>query len=348
MPEISNLTMFDHLNQLLLDYPDEYLTKQHILEDYQGTLFKKTDKVKANPYYSQLDEAFKKMKKDLNARGLDFDYKNGRNAKDGFRFPQGIDNPMKELMSEHHKMRTKQLMRLLDKSVGLLPPTWMADWLSNAQTLAREKSKGAIIDFDQPSRLEHIEHVPTFFDAIENGCQVLRFDYRPGFGEEVVQLLFVPYYLKEYNQRWFVFGRSMTLDHQPLAYSICGMERIVGKITVAEELKEKQTSPMTAAEYFADIIGVTRKKNVKKLHIEIAANTKEAYYRLLTKPLHRSQRSIVAPDTDVRGQVSIDVIPNPELNAQLLAYGPDIEVMAPASFRSKFAEHVKALAKQYK
>lgn len=346
MGKQSKLTMFDHLNQLLLDYREEYLTYQHILEDYQERLFKKNETVKGNDYYSQLHEAVKKMKKVLRAKGMDFDYKNGRNVKDGFRYPQGVEDPMKEQCSEHHKMRTKQLLRLIEKSVGLLPPTWMADLLSNAQTLAKEEGQGTIIDFDQSSRLEHIEHVPTFFNAIESGKQVLSFGYRPKFGEEVVQMLFTPYYLKEYNQRWFVFGRSTTPDHKPLPYSILGIERIVGRISVAEEHEVAIKSPMLAKNYFKDIVGVTR-KNGSKLHIEIAANTPEAFYRLYTKPLHHSQKIVTEPSDGVKGVISIDVIANQELDSQLLAYGPDIKVLSPESYKEHFASRVEALAKQY-
>lgn len=338
--------MFDHLNQVLLDYREEYLTLRMILEDYQGHSFKKNDTVKGNDYYDQLHEAIKKMKKVLRTKGMDFDYKNGRNVKDGFRYPLDVEDPMKEQCSEHHKMRTKQLMRLVEKSVGLLPPTWMADLLSNAQTLAKEEGQGAIIDFDQSSRLEHIEHVPTFFNAIESGKQILRFGYRPRFGEEVVQMLFTPFYLKEYNQRWFVFGKSTTLDHKPLRYSICGIERIVGKISVAEELPEPVKSPMSAKNYFKDIVGVTR-KNGSILTIVIETNTPEAFYRLYTKPLHHSQKIVTEPGVGVKGVISIKVIPNQELNAQLLAFGPDIKILSPKEFKKPFESRVKALAEQY-
>lgn len=346
MGKSDKLTMFDHLNQLLLDYRKEYLTLQMILEDYQGHSFKKNDTVKGNDYYEQLHEALKKMKKVLRAKGMDFDYKNGRDVKDGFRYPQNVEDPMKEQCSEHHKMRTKQLMRLVEKSVGLLPPTWLADFVSNAQTLAKEKGQGAIIDFDQSSRLEHIEHVPTFFNAIESGKQVLQFGYRPKFGEEVVQILFTPHYLKEYNQRWFVFGKSMSLDHKPLPYSICGIERIVGRISVAEELKEPVKSPMSAKNYFKDIIGVTR-KNGPKLHIVIEAKTPEVFYRLYTKPLHRSQQIITEPGEGVKGVISIDVIANQELDSQLLSFGPDIKILSPVTYKEHFESRIKALAEQY-
>lgn len=342
----SKLTMFDHLDQLLLDYPDQYLTYQQILEDYQGSPFSKNDTLKGNPNWNSLHDAYKKMKRILKAKGLDFDYRNGRNAQEGFRYPDGVDNPMKEERSEHRKLRAKQLTRLIEKSAGLFPSTWLADLLSGAQTLAREQGNQPVIDFDQNLHLEHLELVPTFFDAIEQGHTTLRFKYRPKYGQEVTEILFRPNYLKEYNQRWFVFGQSMNLERRPLSLNICGLERIVGKVTIACDDEPQPVKPMPAS-HFRDIVGVTR-TNAHKQHIVIAANDAETYYRIHTKRLHHSQHSICPPTDGERGCLYIDVIPNPELDTLLMSFGPNIEILEPQTYREDFRAKVKAMAEMYK
>lgn len=343
---MSNKTMFDHLDDLLLDYRSEYLTYQQILEDYQGHPFGPLDTVQGNDNWSQLHEAYKKMKKILKAKGCNFDYSNGRDAKKGFRYPSELDNPMGEERSQHRKLRTEQLTRLIEHSAGLLPRTWMNDLLNEMQMLDQAEGKMVIIDFDHATQLEHMEHVPTLYDAIEHR-RVLRFSYRPKYDQEQVPLLFHPYYLKEYNQRWFVFGKATTPEGQPLPYSLCGIDRIEGKIMVVDGVDyQPMKEPQSASRHFSDIVGVTR-KNGKPQRIEIAANDRQTFYRILTKKLHRSQRTLAYPDDAERGRFVITVIPNPELDTLLMSFGPDIEVLSPADYRQSFIARVLRMGEMY-
>lgn len=343
---MSKKTMFEHLDDLLLDYREEYLTYQFILEDYQGKPFGPLDTVKGNDNWSQLHEAVKRMKKILRAKGYDFKYRNERDAAAGFRYPSCLDNPMQEERSQHRKLRSEQLTRLIAQSAGLLPRTWMADLLSEAQMLSREQGEAVLIDFDHATQLEHLEHVPTFFDAIEHQ-RVLRFTYRPKFGEATVELLFHPYYLKEYNQRWFVFGRAVAPDGQALPYSLCGVERIVGRIREADGVEyQPMRKPMAASNHFRDIVGVTRLSG-KLQRIELKVNDSQTFYRILTKKLHHSQRTLSYPEDGECGRFMITVIPNPELDTLLLGFGPDIEVLSPASYRQHLSARIHQMCRQY-
>ena len=66
----------------------------------------------------------------------------------------------------------------------------------------------------------------------------------------------------------------------------------------------------------------------------------------ITKPLHLSQR-IISED-DGYTKISINVKINKELISLLLSFGPDVEVIAPASLRAMIAKDTEAMLYKYK
>jgi len=78
--------------------------------------------------------------------------------------------------------------------------------------------------------------------------------------------------------------------------------------------------------YFKDIIGVTKNVADAPTHITFLATHKHAPY-IRTKPIHASQQII---ETNKEGVVfSIDVVPNFELERELLGFGEGIKVLSP-------------------
>ncbi len=344
--------LFIKIDEMLCDEPERYITNQEILEAYDGKKFehtaRRTDTVKGHPAHQSLQDAMKLIKKVLKEQGLSLDFKNGKDASAGFRYPQGVDDPMKSKKTNHRQMRSAQLQRLVAASTGLFPSSWLADLLVGAQSMIPQSGK--VIGFDQNLHLEHLNWIPTIFDAIEK-CLVLHFCYNPRYGEQEIPLLFHPYYLKEYNQRWFVFGYATDMDGKPQQYSCCAIDRIVGEISVRDdEAFHESQSKGFASDYFKDIVGVTRPKNKKPDTILIATNDAETHSRIMTKPIHAGSQRQVTPfskDFQQRGIISITVIPNNELDTLLLSYGAGIEVLKPQKYRDHFIQKVKALSLQY-
>ncbi len=83
-------------------------------------------------------------------------------------------------------------------------------------------------------------------------------------------------------------------------------------------------------EYFEDIIGVTRHENAEMQLIKLAFDVQIAPY-ILSKPLHGSQKVVSKNDSGL--VVSIEVIPNYELETLILSYGDRVKVIAPESFQ---------------
>lgn len=344
--------LFLKIDELLLDNPEHYFTNQEILEAYTGNKFKRTaretDTVSGHPQHETLKGAMRLIKKLLKEQGLSLEYKNGKDATDGFRYPQGVKDPMWKKKTNHKQMRSQQISSILKASSGLFPASWLSDLMDGIQCLTADNDK--YILFDQNPHLSHIQWVPTLFDAIERH-KVVKFLYNPKYGEEVIELLFHPYYLKEYNQRWFVFGYATDSEGHPSQYTNCPIDRIVSDVTACENVtyippKKKDF----AGTYFKDIVGVTRPKNKAPLEIRIATNDALTHGRIMTKPIHaKSQREVEAYDKDMgqRGIITFKVIPNKELDTLLLSYGAGIEVLGPDEYRKNFIEKVRALKDLY-
>lgn len=344
--------LFFKIDEMLLDDPEHFLTTQEILEAYSGKAFKKTpretDTISNSEYINQFRDVIKMIKSHLKKHGLKLDYKNGKDITKGFRYPQGVEDPMWRKKTDHKQMRSDQINRLIDASIGLFPTSWLADILAGAQSLAADENKCII--FDQNPHVAHIQWVPTFFDAIEKQ-KVVKFEYNPKYGEKVFELLFHPYYLKEYNQRWFVFGYATDIEGNPSQYTNCPIDRIVSDVTISDDViyippKKKNF----ASTYFKDIVGVNRPKNKKPKVIMIATNDALTHGRIMTKPIHdRSQRELRVYNKALgqRGIITFKVIPNNELDTLLMSYGAGIEVLEPNDYREDFMKKVKALKDLY-
>jgi predicted DNA-binding transcriptional regulator YafY len=97
-------------------------------------------------------------------------------------------------------------------------------------------------------------------------------------------------------------------------------------------------------DYFDDIIGVTRTENEVKQKIILHFNPDSAPY-VETKPLHPSQKKI---KQDANGYtVSIEVIPNYELEQLILSFGASVTVLEPSGFRKKVLRSLQKACLNY-
>ena len=93
--------------------------------------------------------------------------------------------------------------------------------------------------------------------------------------------------------------------------------------------------------YFDNVIGVTV-ADAPVQDIKLRFSQKRLQY-VLTKPIHKSQK---CSDPD-NGIISLQLIPNRELESLILSFGPDVEVLEPLSLRNQIQEKVKESFSHY-
>ncbi|MBK7390175.1 MAG: WYL domain-containing protein [Bacteroidetes bacterium] len=106
-----------------------------------------------------------------------------------------------------------------------------------------------LIQFETNNLAEGNRHLRELYKHLSKKS-VIKIEYKP-FGKEAFTCLISPYLLKEYNNRWFLFGKNHQTDYiQNLA-----LDRI--------EHIEKESVPFiddldfNPEEYFKDVIGVS-------------------------------------------------------------------------------------------
>jgi predicted DNA-binding transcriptional regulator YafY len=178
------------------------------------------------------------------------------------------------------------------------------------------------------------------FDFISHK-RVAHIEYQ-AYGEEKQSIVFHPYYLKQYNGRWFVFGYNEEEDIED--WNISVDDRIKA---IKETSKTYRSSSIDWREYFEDIIGVTKYRNKEVEDIVLHFYDKTANY-IKSKPLHGSQKAKWLDMNDNVLEVRLQVIPNYELERLILGYGKFVKVISPEHLKNLIANQHAEAAKQYK
>lgn len=212
------------------------------------------------------------------------------------------------------------------------------DW---ARTLLMQIESGMfgsysslVVSFQSNPDLKNIEIFGELLRAIVNK-KVLKLTYAP-FGKETFTENIYPYYLKQFNDRWFLIAQVVGYD----SYSNFALDRIENFEETNLEYKE---SDVNFEEYFDDVIGVTV-SDVDPIDILIKVY-KESISYVKTKPIHLSQRCM--EDKTDYAIFCINVKPNYELDSKLLSFGPSLEVLSPDSYKKHISDKIRAMNEKY-
>ena len=188
-------------------------------------------------------------------------------------------------------------------------------------------NSASVIDFEQNIYLKGLEYLSPLFNSIVNK-QCLRVTYRNFKGEEFVWDIH-PYYIKQYNTRWFL----LALNEEYQSITNIPLDRIEDCTPIG--LKYKPTD-IDFNEYFDDVIGVTipRDASVEKIKLKFSPHR---FSYITSKPLHGSQKIV----DEENGIIELSLIPNNEFYALLLSFGSDVEILEPQSVREEYMSQVK-------
>ena len=179
------------------------------------------------------------------------------------------------------------------------------------------------------------EHVSTLLDAAEER-QVMALSYK-GFGrEEQTEYVLEPLMVAERANRWYVIAyipgekRNRTF----------GLDRILK----LEKLERKAVAPReNLIKRMARYVGISLTEGEQQT-VKLRVSDMQSKY-LQTLPLHKSQK--MEPLADGRVEVTLEVIPNRDLEIEILKMGTGAEVLAPADLRQRLAEQVREMAAAY-
>lgn len=194
-----------------------------------------------------------------------------------------------------------------------------------------------IIFFDQNEYLKNIELLGQLLKAIQDK-DVLTITYQSFNQDNEENFIFHPYFLKQYNKRWFLYGQREDFD----TWTNLALDRI---IDFSKSYKhDYKASTQDPEEYFEDLIGVSKPIDQPALLIQIKINASLWPY-IASKPLHPSQK--VINKTSEHTTIQLDIIPNYEFYAQVLSFGPSVEVLEPVEVRHIVRIKIEESLKSY-
>jgi len=203
--------------------------------------------------------------------------------------------------------------------------------------LYKQQHKGrSYIEFEKNELLKGLSFIDPLHKAIINK-HTLMIEYKSFKGKEH-EMVFYPYLLKEFRNRWFLLG----IHRKGKAVMNLALDRIVAVSVLTNEKYFKP--PFDVSTYFADAIGVSKAPGQKPQTIVLYIVKEHAPY-VLTKPMHPSQKVL---KEDANGLFfSIDVIWNFELEREILGFGECIKVLSPKRLAGKIQSRIKQSIQNY-
>ena len=188
-----------------------------------------------------------------------------------------------------------------------------------------------IISFDTNEYVDGLEHLSPIFSAIV-GKRTLRITYKP-FGKDAREAIVSPYFIKQYNGRWFLICKADGFDNMT--------NYAFDRITRVEDVDgDYRPADVDFEEYFDDIVGVTFPKT--EVEPVILRFSEHRFPYVQSKPLHPSQHNHKEDCT-----IEIKVHINKELVQRLLSYGSDVTVLGPETLKQKMKEEIQKMADNY-
>ncbi|GAB3691669.1 YafY family protein [Spirosoma flavus] len=201
------------------------------------------------------------------------------------------------------------------------------------RTAALDTNSDQALQFDEPE-LKGRQFLIPLYRAILSECDI-QLTYEP-FKQQPTTSIIHPVVLRQFNNRWFMLGWREDAD----SVQTFAIDRIVGLNLLSKPTDKRSFNAQT---YFEHRIGVS--KGEGPMEVVLRFSPDRAQY-VLTKKLHRSQKTEVQKDGKLIVRLNVEL--NRELEAQILEFGPDVEVLIPEILREQIREHLTQALAHYK
>ena len=202
-----------------------------------------------------------------------------------------------------------------------------------------QKDHQSIIHLDKNDRLKGLQYLDELYQAILKKV-VIKLTYKSFKAREASEIIFHPYILKEFNNRWFLIGKRTGAK----GISNLALDRI---INIDYDLKtEYLDQGFNPDEFYKDAIGVTVNQGERASNIKIWIDKSNAPY-VVTKPLHHSQ-TIDHQYLDGSADINIKVKINYELERVILGFGESMKVIQPERLKKRINYKLRTALALYK
>lgn len=244
----------------------------------------------------------------------------------------------KQAINEAEANQLKETLSILHRFKGMPQFEWIDEILVRLESSfnLNKTTNTSIVGFEQNQYLKGLDFFGELFNAILYK-KSLNIEYQSFNRAEPTIMEIHPYYLKQYNSRWFLIG--LNPKYQKL--SNIALDRILHFVDSNTPYISNEN--IDFEEYFEDAIGVSVDgREIERVILKIDRQT---WPYIETKPIHGSQKVLERAENYV--MIALDLKINFELETLILSRGEAIAVISPESLRNQIKNRVNTLQLKY-
>ena len=217
-------------------------------------------------------------------------------------------------LTDEEVLQLRETTLMLSRFKGLPQFEWIDSMITNLEDKFHLKSaEHSVIGLDSNDCVDGLEYISPLFNAILNKIP-LHIEYNT-FHKGSHSWVIHPYYLKQYNNRWFLIGLN---NDEYRSITNVALDRIAS-IKQAHVSYIENTVIDDFDDYFYDIVGVSfpLDKTIKEVVLKFSEHR---FPYIKAKPIHGSHRVI----NEEERLILLKLIPNRELESILLSLVDDL------------------------
>lgn len=213
---------------------------------------------------------------------------------------------------------------------------WLLNSFSASNMVHENKSiRNRILIEDVPSALQHLTDI---LEAMREN-RVLEIEYHPFYLEESQHIQLLPYFVKLYERRWYVYGPTQE-NRQIKVYALDRIQRL----SISGQTF-RMPKGFSAEEHLATSIGITTYPDIPPRRIVIKCTGEQPQY-LRALPLHHSQEE--TERNDGWSLFSYYLAPTNEFYRKILAHREFMEIVSPEEVRQEYAAILEKMLGQHR
>ena len=211
--------------------------------------------------------------------------------------------------------------------------------LEDHVTAMRHKRKPVIL-LEKNESLKGLKFIDPLYKAIL-AKKPVKIIYKSFKARDMQRFIFSPFFLKEFRNRWFVYGWKKGAG---MLYNLA-LDRI-HEMGAAPGEAYQENNVIDPDTFFDNLIGVTKNINDKAHRVRFWAAPAQVPY-IETKPLHKSQ-FVVQRNEDGSAIFQMEVVLNYELEKDLLGFGEGVKVLSPRILVHNISRRLRQAAENYR
>jgi len=225
----------------------------------------------------------------------------------------------------------QEILRLIKPFQSLPQLRELETIIGKVQGTISQNKGDQIIELEHNPNVKGLYLIESLYPLIKNE-KVASIRYKPFTWNEEIEYLIHPFLIKEFNNRWFLLG---WLPGEK-KYVVLGLDRIVDVTEKEGTINKNKKIELVLLQ--KSIIGVSFTEGAIPVEIKLLISSSQLPY-ILTKPLHQSQ--ILLAEQSGGSIISLNLVPNFELEQLLLSFGEKVTVIKPEELRERIQIRLK-------